>query len=47
LAGKGPTDGWPKNDEVMWNKMNSQTFDTSLQNANISIVFGSGPFPLT
>jgi len=22
LAGKGPTDGWPKNDEVMWNKMN-------------------------
>jgi len=46
LAGKGPTDGWPKNDEVMWNKMNSQTFDTLLQNSNISIVFGSGPFPL-
>jgi len=46
LAGKGPTDGWPKNDEVMWRKMNYANFDTLLQNSNISMVFGSGPFPL-
>lgn len=46
LAGKGPTDGWPKNDEVMFRKMNYANFDTSLQNSNISMVFGSGPFPL-
>ncbi len=46
LAGKGPTDGWPKNDEVMWRKMAYHNFDTTLQNSNISIVFGSGPFPL-
>lgn len=46
LAGKGPTDGWPKNDEVMWRKMNYASFDTALQNSNISLVFGSGPFPL-
>ncbi|MEG8946381.1 hypothetical protein [Rosettibacter firmus] len=46
LAGKGPTDGWPKNDEVMWRKMSYGNFDTLLQNSNISIVFGSGPFPL-
>lgn len=46
LAGKGPTDGWPKNDEVMWRKMNYANFDTALQNSNISLVFGSGPFPL-
>ncbi len=46
LAGKGPTDGWPKNDEVMWRKMAYQNFDTTLQNSNISLVFGSGPFPL-
>ena len=46
LAGKGPTDGWPKNDEVMWRKMAYQNFDTLIQKSNISIVFGSGPFPL-
>ncbi len=46
LAGKGPTDGWPKNDEVMWRKMAYNNFDTTLQNSNISLVFGSGPFPL-
>jgi len=46
LAGKGPTDGWLKNDEVMWRKMNYASFDTALQNSNISLVFGSGPFPL-
>ncbi|MFA3783888.1 hypothetical protein ABRY23_12575 [Melioribacteraceae bacterium 4301-Me] len=46
LSGKGPTDGWPKNDEVMWRKMAYHNFDTTLQNSNISMVFGSGPFPL-
>ncbi len=46
LADKGPTGGWPKNDDVMWNKMNSGFRDTTVNNTNISMVFSSGPFPL-
>ena len=46
LSNKGPTAIWPKNDEVIWRKMSYATFDTSLANANIQILFGSGPFPL-
>jgi hypothetical protein len=30
----------------MWIRMNYANFDTSLQRANISMVFASGPFPL-
>ncbi len=45
LADKGPTGGWPKNDNVMWGKMNNGFKDTTIQNTNISMVFSSGPFP--
>ena len=46
LADKGPTGGWPKNDDVMWGKMNNGFRDTVLNNTNISVVFSSGPFVL-
>lgn len=46
LGDGGTGGGWPKDDESMWLKMSSAKFDTSLQNANISMVFASGPFPL-
>ncbi|MBI9072138.1 MAG: hypothetical protein JEY94_11105 [Melioribacteraceae bacterium] len=46
LGDGGTGGGWPKDDESMWAKMNYQSFDTTLQNANISMVFASGPFPL-
>lgn len=46
LGDGGTGGGWPKDDESMWLKMSSATFDTSLQRANISMVFSSGPFPL-
>jgi len=46
LGQGGTGGGWPKDDESMWLKMSSGVFDTSLQRANISMVFASGPFPL-
>jgi hypothetical protein len=46
LGDGGVGGGWPKDDEPMWLKMSSAKFDTSLQKANISMVFASGPFPL-
>jgi len=46
LGDGGTGGGWPKDDQAMWNRMNYANFDTSLQNANISMVFASGPFPL-
>lgn len=46
LGQGGTGGGWPKDDESMWLKMTAGTFDTSLQRANISMVFSSGPFPL-
>lgn len=46
LGQGGTGGGWPKDDESMWLKMNYNNFDTSLQRANISMVFASGPFPL-
>src|SRR5574338_71066 len=46
LGQGGTGGGWPKDDESMWLKMSSGIFDTSLQRANISMVFASGPFPL-
>ncbi len=46
LGDGGVGGGWPKDDESMWQKMSSATFDTSIQRANISMVFSSGPFPL-
>jgi hypothetical protein len=46
LANKGPTAIWPKNDDVIWENMNNYNFDTTIQNSNIQILFGSGPFPL-
>ncbi len=39
----GPTSPWPKNNEVIWAKMNGG-MDTLVQNANITIIIGSGPF---
>jgi hypothetical protein len=45
LADKGPSGGWPKNDDVIWNKMNNGFRDTVINNTNISMVFSSGPFP--
>lgn len=46
LSNKGPTAIWPKNDDVIWEKMYTHTFDTTIRNSNIQILFGSGPFPL-
>ena len=46
LGDGGTGGGWPKDDQAMWLRMNYANFDTSLQNANISMVFASGPFPL-
>lgn len=46
LGDKGPTGVWPKNDDVMWKRMNNAFVDTLVQNTNIGIVFASGPFPL-
>lgn len=46
LGDKGPTGVWPKNDDVMWKRMNNNFVDTLVQNANIGIVFASGTFPL-
>ena len=46
LADKGPSGGWPKNDEIIWQKMNSGFRDTAIANTNISMTFASGPFPL-
>lgn len=46
LGQGGTGGGWAKDDEPMWNRMVAGSFDTSLQRANISMVFASGPFPL-
>lgn len=46
LADKGPSGVWPKNDEVVWRKMNGGFRDTVINNTNITMVFSSGPFPL-
>ena len=46
LGQGGTGGGWPKDDEPMWQRMSYANFDTSLQRANISMVFASGPFPL-
>ncbi|MBU0473298.1 MAG: hypothetical protein KKF62_03970 [Bacteroidetes bacterium] len=46
LGDGGTGGGWPKDDESMWLKMQTANFDTSLQKANISMVFASGAFPL-
>ncbi len=46
LGDGGTGGGWPKDDESMWLKMQAANFDTSLQRANISMVFASGAFPL-
>lgn len=46
LNDKGPTGVWPKNDNVMWDKMTGGFKDTAITNTNISMVFASGIFPL-
>lgn len=46
LGQGGTGGGWAKDDESMWLKMSTAKFDTSLQRANISMVFASGAFPL-
>ena len=45
LGQGGTGGGYMKDDESIWLKMSTQVFDTSMQNANISVVFSSGPFP--
>ncbi len=42
----GPNGLWGKNDDIMWNAMNNAFRDTLVQNANIYLVFASGPFIL-
>ncbi len=47
LGDGGTGGGWPKDDESMWlQHMAPDSFDTELQNANISMVFASGYFKL-
>lgn len=46
LVDGGGGDGWPKHDEGLWRRMSFQSFDTTLQNANIQMLFASGPFEL-
>ncbi len=46
LGNKGPTGVWPKNDNIMWDVMTGGFVDTMISNANISMVFSSGVFPL-
>jgi hypothetical protein len=46
LVDGGGGDGWPRNDEGLWRRMTYQNFDTSLQNSNLHLLFGSGPFEL-
>jgi len=46
LGDGGTGGGWPKDDEQMWLRMQKANYDTSLQRANISMVFASGTFPL-
>ena len=46
LGDKGPTGVWPKNDDVVWGRMNAGFADSLVENANITIVFASGTFPL-
>lgn len=46
LGDGGTGGGWPKDDEMMWQRMQATNFDTSLQKANISMVFSSGSFEL-
>jgi hypothetical protein len=46
LGDGGTGGGWPKDDEQMWMRMQKANFDTSLQRANISMVFASGTFEL-
>ncbi|MFZ0390006.1 MAG: hypothetical protein WAN36_06065, partial [Calditrichia bacterium] len=46
LVDGGGGNGWPKHDEGLYNRMTYHNFDTTLQNANIHMLFGSGPFEL-
>ena len=46
LSNKGPLSIWPKNDEVIWSRMLAGQFDTTIQSANIQILFGASSFPL-
>ena len=46
LSSHGATEMWPKNDDVMWQYMQPDSFDTGVSNSNIQILFASGPFPL-
>lgn len=46
LGESGTGGGWPKDDEQIWQRISYLNFDTTLQRANISMAFASGPFPL-
>jgi hypothetical protein len=46
LIDGGGGNGWPRNDEGLYNRMSYLNFDTTLQNSNIHLLFGSGPFEL-
>lgn len=46
LIDGGGGNGWPKHDDGLWQRMSSGTQDTSLQRANLHMLFASGPFLL-
>lgn len=46
LAAVNNVNMWFRNDAVMWNYMQPDTFYTGVQSTNIQILFGSGSFPL-
>ncbi len=46
LGDGGVGGGWPKDDESIWQKLSSNNLDVSLSNSNISLLLGSGTFPM-
>lgn len=46
LVDGGGGNGWPRHDEGLWERMSFHHFDTTLQNSNLHMLFGSGPFEL-
>ncbi|MEW6194790.1 MAG: T9SS type A sorting domain-containing protein [Bacteroidota bacterium] len=44
IDNKGPNETLPMNDEILWNKLQYGSFDTTLQNSNIIMGMGCGLF---
>ena len=44
LNNRGTTAIWPKNDEVIWQKLSSNSIKISSSNSNLYMIAGSGPF---